>query len=142
MTSKTNNHVELVIFKCKEKSIPTPLYNDCIIGKGTDSDVFDQGTHLEISISKAKSLLTQKMLDVPCLADLRVKVYYGGHKTNQMNIIFDDVKFECDTDLQKKGANLSAFEKICYCANNMRNGKCPYQIAKKLFPNVYKEKQR
>lgn len=143
MSKKTNNKVEFVIFKCKETSIPTPYYNDCIIGKNTgQGNLFNQRDPLTISVSAAKSLLTLKMINVPCLCNLGIRFYYDNNK-NQITLIFDDVNFDCDKDLQKpKSDNMSAFDKICYCAENMRKGKCPYDIAKKLFPNAYKEKQR
>ena len=79
------------------------------------------------------------MIDVPCLSNLGVHFYYNN-KHNQIKIIFDDVKFDCDKDLKSK--DFSAFEKICLCSDKMRNGKCPYAIAKKLFTNAYNEKQK
>jgi len=136
--------MELVIFKCKEPLMSHPHYNECIIGKDiTNGNPFTQQQNpLKLSINKAKGLLTEKVMDVPCLSNLRTNIYYGNG-TNQIRFIFDDVKFECDQDLQKpESRDISAFEKMCFCANNMRKGKCPYLIAQLLYPHSYKNKER
>ena len=140
MSKKTNDKVEFVMFACKETSVPDSFYNDSIIGKNLRSNrPYDQGDPLEVSVDAAKDLLTPQMIDVPCLPNLGVQFSYNN-KHNQIKIIFDDVKFDCDKDLKTK--DLSAFEKICLCADKMRNGKCPYAIATKLFADAYKEKQK
>jgi hypothetical protein len=143
MTKALSNQVEFITFRCKETRIPNPYYNDCIIGKNTiNGNPFNQGDPLAISVDSAKNILTPEMMNVPCLANLGVHFYYG-YGSNQLSLTFDDVKFDCDENLQTpKPLKMSAFDKICYCADNMRNGKCPYQIAKKLFPNAYKGNQR
>ena len=141
MTNGNNNMVEFVIFSCKETGIPNSSYNYSIIGKNTRSNnPYDMGDPLKISVDTAKDLLTPQMINVPCLSKLGIRFDYDNNN-NQIKMIFDDVKFDCDKNLKAKSQNLSAFEKICLCADKMRNGKCPYAIAKKLFADAY-EKQK
>ena len=139
---KANDTVEYIQFACQE-NIQTD-YNYVIIKEETYGRPFDQtGNNVKISIQTAKDLMTQEMINVPCLPGLRIGLTYDA-KCPQMILRFSDVKFNCSKELQTekltRGTNMTAFEKICYCADQMRNGNCKYQIGRKLFPNAYRTK--
>ena len=68
-----------------------------------------------------------------CLIDMRIHLM---HK--YADLICHDIHFDCMPSSQKK----PIWQKNEKCINMMRAGKCPYKIAKKLFPNAYKENQR
>ena len=140
---KANNTVEYIQFACRENIVQTD-YNYVIIKKETYGKPFDQtGDNVKISMQTAKYLMTQEMINVPCLPGLRIGLTYDA-KCPQMILRFSDVKFNCSKELQTekrtRGTNRTAFEKICHCADQMRNGNCKYQIGRKLFPNAYRTK--
>ena len=75
-----------------------------------------------------------------CLTNMNVeyKQYKIASRTiKEAHITCDDIKFVCTKDPKKKWPN-----DVRLCEEQMCKGKCPYQIAKKLFPNAYKENQR
>ena len=142
MANPKNETVEYIQFACRE-NIATD-YNYVIIKEETYDRPFDQtGDNVKISIQTAKDLMTPEMIDVPCLPDLKIGLTYDA-KCPQMILRFSDVKFKCDTKLQKaknaRDSSMTAFEKICLCADRMRRGKCKHPIGHELFPNAYKTK--
>ena len=144
MTEKNKTDtVEYIQFTCRETIMQTD-YNYVIIKEKTYGKPFDQtGDNVKISMQTAKDLMTPEMIDIPCLPDLEIRPTYNA-KCNQMILRFNDVNFDCSKKLQTekrtRGTNMTAFEKICYCADQMRCGKCKYPIGRKLFPDAYKTK--
>ena len=141
MATNENETVKHITFACRENIVQTD-YDHVIIKEKTYGNPFNQaGDDVKISMQKIKDLMTQQMIAIPCLADLEIGLTYNS-KSNQMILRFSDVKFKCDKKLGKNAhdTNKTAFEKICLCADQMRNGKCRYQIGHELFPNAYKTK--
>jgi hypothetical protein len=138
-----NETIKYIQFACRENIIQTDS-NYVIIKEKTDGRPFNQtGNNVQISIQTAKDLLTPEIIGTPCLPGLRIMLTYDN-KCNQIILHFDDVNFDCSKKLQKekskRDTNMTAFEKICYCADQMRRGKCEHQIGHMLFPNAYKTK--
>ena len=139
----TPETIKYVQFAC-QKNIIQEDYNYVIIKEKTDGKPFNQtGNDLKIPLQTAMNFLTPEIIAIPCLPNLKVRLSYDA-KCNQMILHFDDVNFDCSKKLQMekrtRGTNMTAFEKICYCADQMRCGKCKYPIGRKLFPDAYKTK--
>lgn len=139
-----NETIKYIQFACRENIIQTDS-NYVIIKEKTDGRPFNQtGNNVQISMATAKNdLLTPETIATSCLPGLRIMLTYDN-KCNQMILHFDDVNFDCSKKLQTekraRGTNMTAFEKICYCADQMRCGKCKHPIGRKLFPDAYKTK--
>jgi hypothetical protein len=135
--------IKYIQFACQENIVQTD-YNYVIIKEKTDGRPFNQtGGNVQISMQTAKDLLTPEIIATPCLPGLRIGLTYDA-KCPQMILRFSDVKFQCNKELQKekseRDTNMTAFEKMCYCADQMRLGKCKHQIGRILFPDAYKTK--
>lgn len=136
--------VQYIQFACQENIVQTD-YNYVIIKEKTYGRPFDQtGGNVQISMATAKNdLLTPEIIATPCLPGLRIMLTYDN-KCNQIILHFDDVNFDCSKKLQKekfkRDTNMTAFEKMCYCADQMRCGKCKHQIGRVIFPDAYKTK--
>ena len=77
-------------------------------------------------------LLNTKKHDVcACLGNLSLK----AQDNNKLFFKFDSIAFNCCIRRPHT-------DDVRTCIRKMRNGKCPYKIAKTLFPTVYKGKER
>ena len=74
-----------------------------------------------------------------CLINMRIEMeQYKVLKTvKQAHIICDDIKFACTKNPEKKWPH-----DVRLCEEQMRKGKCPYKIARILYPNAYKNKEK
>lgn len=112
-------------------------------GFGARYDIVDTNGRYIYFTPKQAFELTQmvKKLDVnECLKDLRIELLLSlpdGIK-NLMTFNTDDIYFKCDKISPKSKESLLA--QTYNCIKNMRAGKCPYDLARMLFPNAYKTK--
>ena len=70
-----------------------------------------------------------------CLLHLQVQVMDFGHR---IVMDCDDIKFKC----MSPNAQKTAKHKIQACLKRMRDGKCPYKIARQIFTNIPNKKSR
>ena len=98
---------------------------------------YDARSYDKIRITK-KTLSQLKDAKVcNCLINMRIDTEQynftaaGIPLLKKAHLICDDIKFHCTNKPDHS---------ICTCIDNMRKGKCPYKIAKLLFPDSYKQR--
>ena len=70
-----------------------------------------------------------------CWKDTSIVLKLSSNSYPRQNLlqIHAVIEFKCEHENFKE-------EDACYCIKNMRKGKCPYQFARMLFPNAYKNR--
>lgn len=90
------------------------------------------------AILVSKKALSQ-IKECECLPNMTIecKQYKIDSKTVKQALIkCDDIKFTCTPNIETKWPN-----DVRMCIEKMCDGKCPYKIARLLFPNAYKDKK-
>ena len=120
--SKRHNGVSIIFH---DTSWPQIYYKKVHVNdKNAESIYLTKGT-------VTKLLNTKKHDACSCLGNLELEI----QDNNKLFFKFDSIAFDCYM-------RRPYMDDVRTCIRKMRNGKCPYKIAKTLFPNVYKGKEK
>ena len=101
------------------------------------SGVFYKKNYDKVRITKKTISRLKDAKVCICLINMHIETeQYKSHcplipTIKMTHIICDDIKFLCTNKPEYS---------VWTCIDNMRKGKCPYKIAKLLFPDSYKQR--